>query len=128
MYEQILQNYLMGFLSARETAVKLIEAGFPEDLQAVLNEKIRENMERIRIEERSYNPCVKEANEILAVGNWDQHIEIQQVWDEGILNKIFIVELSSQWKDAKGTFEFDNFCHADNNANLSALKKWVEEN
>lgn len=128
MYKEILNNYCMGLLTARETASKLIDAGFPGDIQTVLNEKIRENMERIRIEKRSFEPCVNEVNKILAVKNCDYCISSDQFTRESILVKQMSVSLYSQWTDAKGTFEFDNYCASDNADNLAALKKWVEEN
>lgn len=118
----------MGFLSARETADKLLEAGFPVDLKSVLNEKIRENMDRILVEGENYEPVIEEVNGILAVGNWDREIGIQQFTRDGILVKEFSVTIYSLYTSAKGTFVFDNYCAADNDANLAALKKWVEEN
>lgn len=128
MYEQILNNYCMGLISARETAAKLIEAGFPEDMQTVQNEKLRENMYRIRIEERSFDPAVDEIAEILEVANHDREICVRQYCKEGILVKEFSVTLYSPWTDAHKGFKFDNYCAVDNNANLIAFKKFIEEN
>lgn len=128
MIQQILSNYCMGFISARETAAKLLDANFPEEIKTCLNEKIRENMERIRIEQRSYNPCVNKVNEILAVVNYDRSISVDQFVRESVLVKQMSVTLYASWTDARGTFEFDNYCEQDNAANLEALKKWVEEN
>ena len=128
MYEQILQNYLMGILSARETADKLLGAGFPEDMKTVMNEKIRENMERILVELRSFNRIVEQVNEILEMTNLDREITSRQFCKEGILIKEFSVIVYSPWTDAKGTFGFDNYCEQDNAAEFEAFEKFIGEN
>lgn len=129
MFEQILNNYCMGFITARETADKLLGAGFPKELKGCLNKSIYENMERILVELESFNPIVEEVKEILDMTNYDQEISIKKIVVDGVLVQEFKVRLFASWTTKESaTFEFDNYCASDNVENLKAFKKFVEEN
>ena len=128
MFEEIFNNYQMGFLTARETSAKLLDAGFPESMIGVLNERFRENMQRILVERRSFEPCVNEVREILNVRHYDYSISEDRFTKDGILEQKFMVTLYASWTDARKVFEFDNYCAADNTKQIESLRKWVEEN
>lgn len=128
MYSEILENYAMGFIDARETAEKLIEAKFPDILCAALNNSIYENMQRLKVEEDSFYPALNEVTEIIKGCGCDKEIITREYMQEGILIKEFSVTLYSSWTDRREKFSFDNFSICDNRDELIRIKKYIEEN
>lgn len=126
--EEVLKDFAMGFITAREAAEKLIDMGINDMIFGAFDSAIVENARRVKIERDSFLPALDKFDKMCEEYKFSHEIHASKKNNEGIIMQQFSVTIYSSFTDAKETFTFDNNSVIDNASELRSMEKFVEEN